>query len=287
MSITETKSNVSLENNKLGNSEQYRFYELPKYYDLVFKRNIDNDFEFFRSIFRLYCNFDVKRIIEPACGSGIFIEKFANHGYYIKGYDISKKMIKYCDQRLQKNIEIRNNYKVITGDMRNKIFKKESDAAFICINSLGYLRTDEDIISHFKTMNKSLRDGGIYIAEISCKCENIQNEIKKDDIWYIKEDNIDIKAQWIIKRYDIEKKIREIDFQMTIRENGKKKEIKEIHNLRLWTFEDFKQLTSLGGFSLIGIYNQNYESVSELSEINGELGALYFILKNNKTKSSE
>ncbi len=271
----------------MRNNEQYRFYKLPKYYHLVFKRTIDGDFEFFRSLFKLYCNFDVKRILEPACGSGIFIEKFANHGYNIKGYDLSKKMVQYCNQRLQKNIEIRNNYKVITGDMRNKIFKKESDAAFICINSLGYLRTDEDIISHFKTMSKSLRDGGIYIVEISCKCENIQNEIKKDDIWYTKEDHIEIKAQWIIKRYNIEKKIREIDFQMTIRENGKKKEIKEIHNLRLWIFEDFKQLASLGGFTLIGIYNQNYESVSELSEINGELGALYFILKNNKTISSE
>ena len=57
--------------------------------------------------------------------------------------------------------------------------------------------------------------------------------------------------------------------------------INESHELRLWIFDELKQFAELGGFKIIGIYNQNYERIAENIPINGELGLLFFIMKKN------
>ena len=41
----------------------------------------------------------------------------------------------------------------------------------------------------------------------------------------------------------------------------------------------FRELAQSGGFEIVGIFNQNYELVSEQEKISGELGVLYFVLK--------
>jgi len=162
-------------------------------------------------------------------------------------------------------------------------FDKKFDAAFICINSLGYLKSDEDISSHFRVMGESIKIGGIYIVEISCKCNNIINEKKLDDTWYIKGDDVELELTWVINWYDEERRIRHVDFRMVIKENGEEILVEEEHELRLWIFDEFKNFTNSNGFEIVGIYNQNYERISKDIPITGELGALFFILKNVST----
>jgi hypothetical protein len=128
-------------------------------------------------------------------------------------------------------------------------------------------------------MADNLKAGGIYIVEISCKCDDIRNEKKFDDTWYVKEENFYLESTWAINWYDIEQRIRHVDFRMVINDNGVKTEIEEAHELRLWIFDEFKDFAKSGGFEIKGIYNQSYEKVSESIPITGELGALFFILR--------
>jgi len=50
----------------------------------------------------------------------------------------------------------------------------------------------------------------------------------------------------------------------------------------LWLFDEFKRFAEDNGFKLVAIYDQNYEIVPENAPITGELGALFFVLKNVK-----
>ncbi len=257
----------------------HNFYNFPKYYDLAFTRDIDNDIKFFQRCFNQYSNLNVKGILEPACGPGIFLEKLPLYGYYCLGYDISEAMVNYSKERLKRVGVYPNKANVVLGDMKNMVFDSKFDAAIICINSLGYLIRGEDISSHFKAMGKSLKKGGIYIVEISFKCDDLGYEKKIDDTWYVKEDGIELEVTWAINWYDMEHQIRHVDFQMVINDNGKRILLQESHDLRLWLFEDFKTFASSGGFKLVGIYNQKYELIPERTTINGELGAVFLILK--------
>lgn len=258
----------------------HQFYKHPKYYDIAFTRNTKDDIIFFEYCFQRYSNVVVKRVLEPACGSGMFLESLPKYGFYILGYDLSSAMVEYVKEKLKISGLTVNQADIIEGNMKNMRFDNKFDAAFICINSLGYLRSDEDISSHFRAMAESLKKGGIYIVEISCKCEDIKSEKKPDEIWYAKENDIDLELTWAIKWYDVENRIRHVDFRMLGKDNGNEFIIEEEHELRLWIFDDFKHFANSNGFEIVGIYNQNYEEISEDTPITGELGALFFILKN-------
>ncbi len=256
-----------------------KFYDFPRYYDKAFNRDVKSDIFFFKKCFQQYSDVEVKRVLEPACGPGMFLEILPEYGFYALGYDLSPAMVEYAKERLRRSDSIIGKADAVEGNMKNMKFDEKFDAAFICINSLGYLRSDEDISSHFKVIAESLKTGGIYIVEISCKCDDIRNEKKFDDTWYVKEDNFELELTWAINWYDLEQRIRHVDFHMIINDNGYKTEIQEAHELRLWIFDEFKQFSKSGGFEIVGIYNQNYEKITENIPITGELGALFFILK--------
>jgi SAM-dependent methyltransferase len=285
--ITESEwvtKEIEFKNIKYLNKEDHshKFYTFPKYYDMAFSRDVDSDIKFFENCFHQYSDFNVKRVLEPACGTGIFLENLPRYGYSALGYDLSKDMVAYSKERLKNAGINQENAEVVLGDMKNLEFDSKFDAAFICINSLGYLNREEDINSHFNAMGNSIKKGGIYIIEISCKCEDLANEKKPDDIWYVKEDGIELEIGWVIKRYDMDKRIRHVEFRMVVNDNNKHIIVEEAHELRLWLFDEFKKFANNGGFKIVGIYNQKYEQISENTPINGELGGLFFILKNIK-----
>lgn len=268
------KSRLSLEQEEL-----HKFYNSAKYYDLAFLRDVDRDINFFTKCFKRYCDREVKRIIEPACGPGLFLAHVPKFGYSILGYDLNPEMIKFSKDRLNSQKMTAQNADAVIGNMVDAKFDQKFDAAFICINSLGYLRSDIDILSHFRHLNDSLNDGGIYIVEISFKCDDIKNEKKIDDTWYVKNEAIELEVTWAINCYDIERRIRHVDFKLRALDKGEIIDIEESHDLRLWIFDEFRELAKLSGFEIVGIFNQNYEEISMQGKITGELGALFVILK--------
>ncbi|TFG22407.1 MAG: class I SAM-dependent methyltransferase [Promethearchaeota archaeon] len=279
--ISEESANIDnkFEDLCIEKEKLHNFYNLAKYYDLAFFRDADRDIEFFNGCFKRYCKNNVKRILEPACGPGLFLEYLPKYGYIILGYDLNPAMINFSKERLKRLNISDHNADAIIGNMMTARFDQKFDAAFICINSIGYLRKDAEIISHFENMYDSLNDGGLYIIEISFKCDNLQNEKKIDDTWYIKRDGVELEVTWAINWYDVEKRIRHVDFKMRVNDNGKIINVEESHDLRLWIYDEFKLFAKSSGFEIVGIYNQNYEEIPMLSAITGELGALFVVLK--------
>lgn len=264
---------------KLNDTTSQKFYNFPRYYEKAFDRDIVSDVLFFEQCFQQYSDVKVERVLEPACGPGMFLELLPKYGFYIVGYDLSPAMVEYTREKLRASGITIEQADILEGNMKNMKFDRKFEAAFTCINSLGYLRSNEDISSHFRVMAESLKTGGIYIVEISCKCDNIINEKKFDDTWYVKENDIELELTWAINWYDIEHRIRHVDFRMLIKENGNEILVEEAHELRLWIFEEFREFVRVGGFEITGIFNQNYELISEQEHITGELGVLYFVLK--------
>ncbi|GBC74785.1 Ubiquinone/menaquinone biosynthesis C-methyltransferase UbiE [archaeon HR06] len=247
-------------------------YNWPEYYDIAFSRDLTSDLNFFISCFKKYG--PVKKVLEPACGTGVWLIELAKRGYYVVGYDINHHMVKYAKRRI---IEEGLEAEVLLGDMRYMKFKEKFDAAIIPINSLGYCLSDDDILNHFQSMAFSLN--GIYIVEISCACEDIRKEKKPDEFWISKRGNIIVECLWRPYSYDFNKRLKYIEFKMKVKEGEKcLLYFEEEHKLRLWIYEEFKDLVERGGFQIAEIYDQNYNPVSKEEKITGELGSLYYIL---------
>ena len=65
-------------------------YDYPKYYDLVYGSDWKAEFEFLSACFGKYGARLIRRLFEPACGTGRLLIKFAEAGYEVSGNDLNR-----------------------------------------------------------------------------------------------------------------------------------------------------------------------------------------------------
>jgi len=60
-------------------------YDFPKYYDLLFGSDCQAEYHFIRGCFERHAGGPVRRVFEPACGTGRLLVRFARAGYEVAG----------------------------------------------------------------------------------------------------------------------------------------------------------------------------------------------------------
>ncbi len=134
-------------------------YDYPKYYDVLFGSDCQAEFDFVTACFARYARRPVRRLFEPACGTGRLLAKFAKAGYEASGIDLNRKAVEYCNARL-----VRHGFAptAAVGDMSDFRLKCKVDAAFSTINSFRHLQSEEQAQGHLECVARALAKGGIY-----------------------------------------------------------------------------------------------------------------------------
>lgn len=253
-----------------------RFYEFPRYYDLALARpDLDDEVSFFASALERHARIPMRRVLEPACGSGIIALALAKRGYEVLGYDYAPRMVEFCNDRIART-GLGDVCTVEQADMRDAVYNPPFDGALICVNSLGYCVEDHDVRRHFAAMNRSLRLGGVYITEVSTACIDLANELRL--IERNAGDGCRVDVRWTPDGYDRERKRRHITLHLDVDDQGRTFSFTEGHTLRLWSFEDLTGFAREAGFALEGAYDQSYKPADLTGPITGERGALYYVL---------
>jgi SAM-dependent methyltransferase len=135
-------------------------YDYPKYYDLVYGSDWKAEFDFLEACFKRFTDGPVRRLFEPACGTGRLLARFAQAGYEVGGVDLNDKAIAYCNRRL-----IRHGFDAAAtvADMCDFRLPKKVDAAFNTINSFRHLSSEREALEHLRCVAASLRKGGLYV----------------------------------------------------------------------------------------------------------------------------
>jgi len=256
--------------------EMARFYSLPRYYDIALHRpGIDDEIGRLGAVFSAHARVPVRRVLEPACGSGLITCALARHGFDVVGYDYSPAMVDYTRRRIVAEGLV-DRASCVQGDMRDTVMVPPADGALICVNSVGYCVTDEDVRRHFQAMSRSLRLGGVYVIEASMACVDLRND---DPLVERREtDGIRVDVRWLPDAYDRSRKIRHVTLHLDVRDRDTEVSFTEEHPLRLWLFEDLCSLAHEAGFAVDAAYTQEFAKVPLDRPVTGELGALYFVL---------
>jgi SAM-dependent methyltransferase len=253
-----------------------KLYNSPEYYDIAFSWDITREIEFFAKLFRKYVPFEVKRVLEPACGTGRFLLNLPKHGYRVTGYDKNPEMVSYARKRIT-DLGVEDMASAVVDDMRSARFEPAFDAAINSINSLGYLLSDDDIIAHFRNTAAPLKKGGIYIVHLACAWDELKPD--ESDGWVMERGGIRVKTLWTIEKEDREEKLSHQVCKMDIDDNGKCFALEDSHMLRLWFYEDFKRLIcDSGKLELKAVHDERQNQIPLDKPISGELGNLYYIL---------
>lgn len=135
-------------------------YDYPKYYDLVFGVGAGLECEFLKGCFELYADRRVRRLFEPACGSGRLLVKLAERGFQVVGWDTNRASVDYCNNRFKKR---GLPPPAVLGDVVNVSLPSKVDAAFNMVGSFQLLPTGRAAESHLRSMAANVAKGGLYI----------------------------------------------------------------------------------------------------------------------------
>lgn len=254
-------------------------YGLPLYYDIAFSWDISGEIRFFGELFGRHVPFPVTDILEPACGTGRFLTTMPGHGYRMTGYDSSPVMLDYARGRVER-AGLSDSVELVRAEMQTARFERRFDAALNSINSLGYLLDDDDIVSHFRLTGEALKPGGIYIVHIACAWDGPPD--MEHNTWEMERDGVRVRTAWRIESEDRESRRSHQVCTMEIDDHGEKSVLVDRHDLRLWVYEELKELIGrCGTLVLDAVYDESrgHGRVPLDSHVNGEMGNQYYVLR--------
>ncbi len=82
--------------------EVISWFDRPEWFEIGFQNETKKEADFFEAAFKKYCDFPVKRLLEPACGSGRIVTEMAARGYDVTGFDLSEASLEFLRERLKK-----------------------------------------------------------------------------------------------------------------------------------------------------------------------------------------
>src|SRR5438105_14687099 len=78
------------------------WYDYPQCYDIAVQTYTRREADFIQALCRKCCPFRVRRLLEPACGTGRLITEFAARGYDMIGFDLNRRALSYLRRRLRR-----------------------------------------------------------------------------------------------------------------------------------------------------------------------------------------
>lgn len=244
-------------------------YSSPEVYDVAFGWDLSMELDFIEDCFSRHAG-TVRRVLEPACGSGRLLASLADRGYEVLGYDVSPEMIAYAAKRLPGG-------RVLRGDMAGFRPPGTYDAAINLVNSIGYLLEDSAFSSHLARVGASLRAGGVYLIQLSYGGEPLERS--RFGPWANRRGDLRTILTWRVAREDPTSRRSYQECRIETVHSARRWTIEETHVLRYWTQEDFDRLVSASPFDLAAVYYDRFEEHPLDLPRTGELGNLYHVLR--------
>ncbi|MFQ5733997.1 MAG: class I SAM-dependent methyltransferase [Planctomycetaceae bacterium] len=230
-------------------------YDFPKYYDLVFGSDWKEEFAFLEACFERHAQRTVKRLFEPACGTGRLMYRLAKAGYEVAGNDLNPKAVAYCNARLKRN---GLPAAAVVGDMADFRVRKKFDAAFNMINSFRHLPSEATAESHLNCIARALGKGGLYV--LGLHLTPTRGSRVEFEEWAARRGNLAVVSQLWSEELDRKRRNERIGMTFDVWTPTKQFRIVDETNYRTYTREQFQRLLSrVGDLKTAATYDFRYD----------------------------
>ncbi|MDE2890432.1 MAG: class I SAM-dependent methyltransferase [Gemmatimonadota bacterium] len=254
--------------------DTFELYNHPEIYDIAFSWDLSEEVRFFRRVFETHLPFPVNHILEPACGTGRMLRALAGAGIQVTGYDANPSMAQYAKDSIAAD---GTDFRVMLAEMSSAGIPGLFDAAVNSINSIGYLHSDDEIVSHLRATGSSLREKGVYIVHLNFAHSG---DLPDGDHWTLERGGIRVNTSWRILNEDRETRLCHQVCTIVVEQNGKTDRYEESHTLRLWLFSDLVKLAHKSEeFEVAAIYGEDFVEIEDKEHVSGEHGNVYVILR--------
>jgi SAM-dependent methyltransferase len=250
------------------------WYDHPEYYDIAFHSETRGEADFLEAACKKYCQSPVRRLLEPACGTGRLVVEMARRGYRMAGFDLSEPALAYLRRRLaQRKLSAR----VFHGDMTAFAMPRPVDAAFCTFNTFRHLLNERDARRHLEAVAASVRPGGIYIVGLHL----LPPDADEDCIerWTERRGRTQVTVTFRVLECDRRRRVERLRVSTLVRNGRGELRLRDEFSLRLYTVRQFRRLLgSVPAWRLADVYDFNYD-IDEPLRLDAEIADTVFILK--------
>ncbi len=231
-------------------------YDYPKYYDLLFGSDWKAEFDFLEACFEQHTRRKVKRLFEPACGTGRLMVKFAAAGYEVAGNDLNAKAIDFCNARLERHGFPES---AMVGDMADFRLRRKVDAAFNTINSFRHLPTERAAEDHLCCMGDALAKGGLYVLGLHLTPET--RPTCEEESWSARRGHLAVLSRMWSIAVDRRRRRERVGMTVDVYTPTKQFRLTEEMIFRTYTAKQFDRLLQrVDRFELVETYDFAYET---------------------------
>jgi len=217
-------------------------YDHPKFYDLVFGADCAAELKFIIACGQQFATGKIRKLFEPACGTGRLLFHLAKKGYSVHGLDLNPKAVDFCNQRLA-----RHGFqdRAWVADMSCFEAKKKYDLAFNTINSFRHLASEKDAEGHLESMARCLRPGGLYLLGVHLT--PTKAEPSDGESWSARRGHLAINTHmWTIER-NAKKRVERYGIRFDVHNPTGSFRIEDILVLRSYTAPQMGKLIDKSG----------------------------------------
>ncbi|MEQ9409381.1 MAG: class I SAM-dependent methyltransferase [Fuerstiella sp.] len=252
---------------------QGSIYDFPKYYDLLFGSDWKAEFDFLEACFQKHGS-NVKRVFEPACGTGRLLIKLAQAGYEVAGNDLNEKAIDFCNDRLQRFGFARS---TSVQDMADFRVKKKFDAAFNLINTFRHLPDEKSAQAHLECMSAALKKGGLYALGIHL--EPTEGTRMEEESWSARRGNLAITSYMWSRGIDRRKRMEHLGITLDIYTPTSHRRIVDHMDYRTYKHAQFRSLLKkVPSLEIAEVYDFGYD-INEPHTIEATSEDVVFVLR--------
>jgi SAM-dependent methyltransferase len=234
---------------------QASWYDYPQYYDLAFRGETRPEADFIEAACRKYCPFAVRRLLEPACGSGRLIVELAGRGYRLTGFDLRRPMLSYVCRRLARR---RLRATLFRADMADFRLAGRVDAAYNTFDSFRHLLSEQAARRHLECVAGSLRPGGIYILGFHLLPPDAAEECIER--WTERRGRTRVSVTLRVLATDRRRRLETLRASVLVRGEKKELRLRDDFQFRLYTAAQFRRLLAkVRSLELCDVYDFWYQ----------------------------
>jgi SAM-dependent methyltransferase len=250
------------------------WYDHPRYYDIAFRSDTRREADFIEAAGRKYCPFKVRRLLEPACGTGRLVTELAARGYRVEGFDLNPSPLEYLQRRLKRK---GLHAKTFTADMADFRLDRPVDAAYCPVNSFRHLLTEREARRHLECVAAALRPGGIYVLSLHLLPPDASEE--DGERWTEREGRTQVTVTLRVLETDRRRRVERLRVCLLARTGAKEVRLRDEFSFRLYTAPQFRRLlASVPSLELCDVYDFWYE-IDEPQNLDDTMADTVFILR--------
>ncbi len=231
-----------------------QFYAKAKYYDVAFNfKKVTEENQTILNVFRQHNELNPKSFLDIAAGPATNAIEMAKRGIMAFALDYSPEMVNYGIESADKSGVT---LKFIQGDMRNFKLPQKVDLAAIFMDSTSYLITNDDVLSHLKSVAESLNPNGLYILEMSHPRDVFSVGESSSTEWDCEENDIQVSVKWgdETDSFDPITQTTNVTARLHFKSPNESGEIVDRSLQRCFTFNEFDALVKASGcFEMIDV----------------------------------